>query len=392
MAITGDLLRLGIERIVPGGDGLGRCDGRAVFVPLSAPGDDLEVRVVDDRPGYLRARIARVIAPGPGRVEPVCPHYGECGGCNMMHMSYEAQIEAKLGVVRDAWRRSGGIYDAGIAAAADDGAFGAGGLGAVASVPFGYRNRAQFHVDASGRVGYARRSSRSILPVGSCPILAPVLARWLEGAGPDGAPPLLPAGFERFVAFGQGERTWLEGIDGEVALGIDGGNGVKTLRFDVGGFFQSNLAMVERLVPAVCGGVGGRRAADLYCGVGLFGAFLAGAFDKLTCVEQDKRAIGYACANVGPGASYAAASLETWTRSAQARERFDYVVVDPPPVRAWLAASKAPAIGYVSCDPVSLARDSGALLKAGYTVESATVFDFYPQTSHVETYVRFILE
>ena len=207
----------------------------------------------------------------------------------------------------------------------------------------------------------------------------------------------LPAGLERFVAFGYGDRAWLEGVDGEVAVAIDGGAGARTLRFDVGGFFQSNLAMVERLVPAVCGDVGGQRAADLYCGVGLFATFLSGKFGKLTCVEQDKRAIGHACANVGPGASYAASSLETWTRSAQSRERFDYIVVDPPraglaaPVRAWLAASKAPVIGYVSCDPVSLARDSGALLKAGYVVESATVFDFYPQTSHVETYVRFML-
>jgi 23S rRNA (uracil1939-C5)-methyltransferase len=200
------------------------------------------------------------------------------------------------------------------------------------------------------------------------------------------------------VAFGCGDRTWIEGVDTEVAVVLDGGEGSKTLRFDVGGFFQSNLAMVERLVPAVCGGVGGQRAADLYCGVGLFGAFLVDSFGKLTCVEQDARAIGRACANVGPGASYAASSLETWSRSAQARERFDYIVVDPPraglaaPVRAWLAKSKAPVVGYVSCDPVSLARDSGALLKAGYVVESATVFDFYPQTSHVETYVRFILD
>jgi len=379
---NGEKIHISIERIVPGGDGLGRHDGRTVFVPLSAPGDELEVRIVDSRPSFVRAEIVDIVVPGPGRAQPVCPLYGECGGCNLMHLSYGAQLQARLDLARDAWRRSGGIESV--------------ELDMIESDPLGYRNRAQFHRARSGEIGYTRRSSASVLGVRSCPVLAAPLARWLKEQASGGnakALEKLLAGKDRFVAFGYGDRAYLEGQDRELTVEIAG----KPLRFDIGGFFQSNLGMVEKLVPAVCSGLSGARAADLYCGVGLFGSFLKDRFDHLTCVEQETRALGHACANVGKKATYAATSIEDWTRSAQARERFDYVVVDPPraglsaKVRSWLAASRPPVIGYVSCDPVSLARDAGFLVAEGYVVESATVFDFYPQTSHVESYARFRL-
>jgi len=383
VAQSGEIMNLLVERIVPGGDGMGHHEGRTVFVPLAAPGDELAVRVVDVKPGYLRGEIKAILKPGPARIEPVCPLYGECGGCNLMHLSYEAQLEARLDLAKDAWRRSGGIENL--------------DFDIVVSRSLGYRNRAQFHRARSGEVGYTRRSSSSVLGVGTCPILAAPLARWLreQADSPDRrALDRILAGKDRFVAFGYLERTFLEGQDRDITVEICG----KSLRFDIGGFFQSNLDMVEKLVPAVCSGLSGARAADLYCGVGLFGTFLKDGFDHLNCVEQETRALGHACANVGKAASYAATSIEDWTKSSQARERFDYVVVDPPraglsaQVRSWLAASRAPLIGYVSCDPVSLARDAGILVAAGYAIESATVFDFYPQTSHVESYVRFRLD
>ncbi|MBU0928180.1 MAG: TRAM domain-containing protein [Spirochaetes bacterium] len=379
MATLGETLRIAIERIVPGGDGMGRVDGQAVFVPFSAPGDLLEARLVERKAGYARAEIVAILEPGPGRAEPSCPYYGECGGCNLQHLGYEAQLEAKQGIARDAWLRSGGIADV--------------GFDVVPCSPLGYRNRAQFHEGASGRLGYARRASSDILEVRSCPVLVPALRLWLEsGAGmPGKAGKAATDG--RFVAFGYGERVYLEGVDREATVEVGG----KAFRFDPGGFFQSNLEMVERLAPAVCAGLSGERAADLYCGVGLFAAFLREGFGSLCCVEQEKRSIGLACSNVGPGAAFAASRIEEWTRSPQARARFDYVVVDPPraglgaQVRAWLASSRPERIGYVSCDPVSLARDAGFLVKAGYEVESASLLDFYPQNSHVESHVRFRL-
>jgi len=383
------ILTLRIDRIVPGGDGLGRHEGRAVFVPFAAPGDELSVRIVEGKPDYLRGVIVDILTPGPDRVEPACKYYGECGGCNLMHLSYKAQLEAKLGILRDSWRRTGGL--------SEPGDFGAEGLGIVESEPLGYRNRAQFHFDQDREPGYARASSSAILPVGSCPILVPPLAAWLENAGRGAAwsrmAPFM-AGKDRFLAFGYRDSVYLEGPDSEVTVDIR----ERPLRFHLGGFFQSNLGMVESLVPAVCEGLAGSRAADLYCGVGLFGVFLKDTFGRLACVEQDQHAVAYAYSNVGKHADFTAMSVEDWTRSTQARIRFDHVVVDPPraglakDVRLWIANARPATLGYVSCDPVSLARDAGHLVRAGYKVESARIFDFYPQTAHVETYVRFKLD
>jgi len=388
----GQTIRISIERIVPGGDGLGRHDGQAVFVPRSAPGDELLVRVTDLKPGYCRAETLEILSPGPGRVEPACPYYGDCGGCNLMHLSYQAQLEAKRGILRDAWRRSGGFVDT-----ADEVSFGGRGLEAAASSPFNYRNRAQFHFTSDHRIGYSRRSSSMILPVDFCPILVPALNDWLAGNRDGSAWAALSPylkGADRFMAFGYDGRAWLDGPDAELAVEVGG----KRFRFHVGGFFQSNMSMLEALVSAACSGTGGERAADLYCGVGLFASFLKGAFNKLVCVERDRRAVGYAGLNVGSGASLAASSVEDWIKTKEASNHFDYVLVDPPraglaaAVRSWLISSKPAMVGYVSCDPVSLARDAGFLVKAGYAVVSTEIFDLYPQTSNIETYVRFSLD
>ena len=142
----------------------------------------------------------------------------------------------------------------------------------------------------------------------------------------------------------------------------------------------------------------GDRAADLYCGVGLFGRFLSSSFRSLTCVEQNPHALELAKVNAaGESNEYFALPVEDWVRGNSARRAFDLVLVDPPrtglaaPVREWLARAKPPVIVYVSCDPVTLARDSGELVKAGYELQILKAFDFYPQTSHVECNARFVL-
>lgn len=384
---AGDSVELSIDRLAAGGDGLGFIDGIACFVAGAAPGDRLLARIREIRKDYCKADIARVLESAPSRAEPPCPYYGNCGGCSLMHMDYASQLAAKRRIAAEAFRRIGALPDA------EEPAI-------LPSAPLGYRNRAQFHFSPGGELGYARRSSNDILPISSCPILAEPLASWLaDNAGTKAFRLLGKAlkGARRFVAFAPGGSdgtTYLQGRDGELSLELAG----KRFGFHVEGFFQSNLSLLPALIEEACGGMQGARAADLYCGVGLFGAFLKERFDSLVCVEQDARALGYACRNVGKGADYAALSLESWTAGAQARAPFDYALVDPPrtglapAVRAWLLASRPPAIGYVSCDPVSLARDSGELVRGGYRLERLTLFDFYPQTAHVESYARFILE
>lgn len=395
---VGDRVELDIVELAAGGDGLGFLGGRACFVPLAAPGDKATARVVASKEGYLRAEIEALLLPGPGRVEAFCPFYGECGGCSLMHLGYAEQLEAKRRIVAEAFRRVGG-YAEGVQ------------IEAAASAPRAYRNRAQFHVAEGGGLGYAARSSRRVIAVDSCPILVPPLERLVAERG---AAASYPAGVDlgagrRFNAFsprlpaelageapagyGEDAPAYLEGRDAEARAWVAG----KEFAFHVGGFFQSNLGLLPELVRDACEGVAGARAADLYAGVGLFGAFLAERFERVVCVEQDARALGYASRNVGQRADFYAGGMEAWAAGPQARRPYEYALVDPPrsglapSVRRWLCSSRPPAIGYVSCDPVALARDAGALREAGYELVRLKIYDFYPQTAHVESYARFAL-
>jgi 23S rRNA (uracil1939-C5)-methyltransferase len=369
-------VRLRVEKLVAGGDGLAFLGGKAVFVPFALPGEEVLAAVEDSRRDFSRARLLEVLEPSPRRAAPACPIYGQCGGCNLQHLAYEGQVEQKSLIVADSFSRNARID--------------LGPVGAVGSAPLGYRNRVQLHFTPEGRVGFMRRSSSELVEARTCPVAVDPIRSWIERRAGEVPAPEGPGG--RAIAFGYGNEVWLEGRDDLVSVVVAG----RPLRFRVGGFFQSNLGMLDRLVPDSLAGLSGKRAADLYCGVGLFASFLSSSFESLVCVEEDPRSIELAKENLGAGKrEFHALPVEDWTRSESAARGFDLVVADPPrtglspAVRAWLARAAVPALVYVSCDPVTLARDSGELVRAGYALEGVTAYDFYPQTSHVECVARF---
>ncbi|MBN1518491.1 MAG: class I SAM-dependent RNA methyltransferase [Spirochaetales bacterium] len=375
MLDTENVSTVSIERLAPGGDGLGFVDGMAVFVPFTAPGDTVRARLRDRKPGWARADLLEIIHASAERTAPACPLYGQCGGCDLMHMAYDAQLRAKASIVADALARVGKLDGVNVAARG--------------SREFGYRNRARFHRTQGGSPGFKRRQSDDVLELPTCPVLVNELAVWLED-GP-GRKPGPPPGSLAFTAFGAGGRVWLEGGGEDARARVLGRDFV----FDPAGFFQSNVGALESLAAELRRDLSGERAADLYCGVGLFASFLKDSFARVTCVERDARSVSYAAKNLGPGTDLAAMDLDAWTRTSQAAARYDCVVLDPPrgglskTVRAWLARSAPPRVAYVSCDPVSFARDAGELCRNGYELSSVGVFDFYPQTSHIETLGRF---
>ena len=313
--VAGDHCELTIQRLVAGGDGLGFLDGLAVFVPLSAPGDVLTVSIKEVRKDYAKAELVHLLEPSPDRVDPICPLYGVCGGCNLMHLSYKAQTVARLDIFHEAFRRAGINADCREPLASSFGAnpganssLGAGqnrclplDTALITSEPFGYRNRAQFHFGSDGLPGYARRNSNALIPVRDCPILVSSLRNWLgeqgrlagssaghtdsllnaRSATPGRGSGQKPADDRRLVAFGTQNRVWLEGRDTEIQVEVGG----KTFVFNIKGFFQSNLRMLEHLVSTVCDGRSGTKAADLYAGIGLFGAFLK-EIGRASCRER----------------------------------------------------------------------------------------------------------
>ncbi len=368
-----DTTEIVIEKLVAGGEGLGFLDGKAVFVPGTLPGEKVRVRLTQRHRDFDRASLLSVLVSSPARQEPPCALAGICGGCDWLHVRYEEQLAQKVSIVREAFRRVG--------------RFDWKEISIHAGPSLGYRNRVQMHRDGAGRLGFMGAGSRRVVPVETCPVSDRAINRVFDSPG------LAPADMDRFTVWGCADTTAVQGMDrdGEVAVRVL----EKEIVFSVDCFFQSNLSLVSQLVPFVMSGLSGESAADLYCGVGLFGAFLADRFSRVTAVESSSLSLSYARRNMsGPAHDFYPMSVEQWMESGAARGRLDAVVVDPPrsglgpEVRRWLTQAMPGRLIYVSCNPVTLARDLGELVRSGLTLEEVGLFDFFPQTSHIETAAR----
>ncbi len=379
-------VELRIERLSPGGDGVGRePSGRVVFVPLTAPGDRVLVRIVDDRARFARAEIVRVIEPGE-RVEPPCAVFGECGGCAWQHVPYEAQLAQKADFIADALRRIGHLdLD-----------------GAVPVEPcpsaYGYRIRSRVAVEGR-RAGFRRRRSHALCATEHCPVLAPELEAVL---------PTLPR-----RARGRFGDWWLAaGDDGQVeAMPVAGQRGrppriarrVFGQRFEcaLGGFSQANGPLFERVAEETVAAAGrGGTVLELFAGAGYLTLGLAAGFSRVLAVEGDRRSLRDLESNLAAAelaqVEVLASSVEAALESASVREAAPEVVVLDPPRTGLPAGSAeplaelhAPRLVYLSCDPATLARDAGALAGLGYVLTRARGFDLFPQTPHVEALAVF---
>ncbi|MGD9561375.1 MAG: class I SAM-dependent RNA methyltransferase [Pyrinomonadaceae bacterium] len=383
----GDRLEVTVEKIVPRGLGLAFAEDLTVFVPLSAPGDRLEVRLEQVKGRTAFAEIERVIEPSPERGVPPCKYFGTCGGCDLQQLPYERQLAAKVEMIKDSLHRIGKIE-------IDD-------IPMIASPnPLHYRTRALWHVDTRvGMMGYYKRNSHDVVDIDHCPILDPALDATLQ----------------RFRSeLGEG-RFWEEKAKVEAAVGSDGKVSINApdlpeaveeivvdvagerYHFDARSFFQGNLPLVESLIEAATGGASGTHALDLYCGVGLFSLPLARRFTTVTGVEANHQAVDYAKRN---GAEAGAGNLTFYSESVG---RFifdrdvggaDLVLLDPPRagteknVIQRIIRLQPKNVSYVSCDPSILARDMRRFLDGGYSIDSITALDLFPQTHHVEAVAR----
>ena len=378
-----------VERILPGGVGLAHADGLTLFVSLAAPGDVARVRVDSVRGRIAFASIAEVLEPSPVRVEPPCPYFGRCGGCDFQQLSYEAQLAAKAEIIRDCLRRVARVEPP------------AEIIVEPSPEIWRYRSRARWQHDPRRLfLGYYERGSHRVCDVADCPVAAPPVAERLvrlRGLLKEGR---LPHASE-FEAVAGDEGV---GLDPAVELGDEREQvrriGGETYRFGAGCFFQINHGLLEPLVAEGLRGVGaGDTALDLYSGVGLFTLPLARRFGQVVAVEGNAASAEYARRNLGE-ASLQNARVETapvgeWLIThAPELVRADFVLLDPPRSGAEPEAVRGIVhlrprhISYVSCDPATLARDLRALTEAGYRLDSVSAFDMFPQTHHVETVVH----
>jgi 23S rRNA (uracil1939-C5)-methyltransferase len=396
--VSTDRRSLRISGPAVGGGAVGRDDdGRVTFVDDALPGELVTVEVFESHDRFARARLVSIEEPSPARVEPPCPHVAEgCGGCDLQHATVDLQRSMKEQVVRDALERIGRVEVPELETVA------LGDRGFRTTIRAGVRN---------GRAGFRARRSHDVVVPDTCLVAHPLAEGvLLEGrfdgceevtirvgaatgerlvvASPDASGVAVP---DDVVVVGRDElrRGRQAAIHEEVAG--------RTWRISARSFFQTRPDGAEALAGVVRamvdrhlrGGVG--RLVDLYAGVGLF----AGSLDAVdvTAVERSASSVADARHNLGDVARVVRADVDRWSTHGL---RADLVVADPS--REGLGTIAPGVVGVlepslvvlVSCDAGSFGRDAGALVEAGYTLDSVTLVDLFPHTHHVEVVSAFV--
>lgn len=434
-------MEFSVEKLIYGGEGLARLPGdekgrgKAVFVPFVLAGERVEATLVEEKPGFARARLDRVVEPSSQRIEPGCPYFAACGGCQYQHTSYEQQLEIKSEILRESLRRLAKLELPRIQA--------------HASPPWNYRNRTRLGVRTKPEfaLGYRRFGSRELLAVEQCPISSPLINRAMGALwelGRDGKVSRDIAEVE-FFANGEDSRLLLEltlspgrrpyakladlvrrlrerlpevaGVavfqrqgDGSLkredvpeelgeAFGADEmiySVGQANYRVSAGSFFQTNRFLLDRLVWLATGDFTGDVALDLYAGTGLFSLPLSQNFREVAAVEAAPFAFHDLRHNSPSNVTGYRVEADRFLSNLPDAARFDYIVVDPPraglgeKVARALVGLKPSRLTYVSCDPATLARDLRVLANAGYRFDQVHLVDLFPQTFHIETVVQLV--
>src|SRR5215204_732645 len=370
-----------VERILPGGVGLAHLEGKTVFVSLAAPGDRVRIRVDREKGNLLYASIVEVVEPSSERIEPPCPYFGRCGGCDFQQLNYSAQLHAKADIVRDCLYRIAGLD-----------------IPDIRIIPspseWQYRARATWQLDSfEHTIGYYERSSRRVCDVAQCAVLVSPLQSTLEQVRNTGAE-VVSNGLKHLDAvIGDNGVSLAPSFDSfhtrELTLRVKD----ETYTYNAEAFFQVNQQLLDQIVDFALLDVEGDTALDLYCGVGLFTLPLARKFKNVIGVEANPIATRFARRNLQQAqlsnAQIVTATVTDWIRSS--KNTADFVLLDPPRAGAESAVIKGildarpSGISYVSCDPATLARDLKKLVAGGFRVESLRGFDMFPQTHHVET-------
>ena len=434
-------MELKIEKLVYGGEGLARIHdeksgrAKAVFVPFVGPGEVVDAAIIEEKPGFARAHVEKIIQPAASRIEAPCPYFLRCGGCQYQHLEYGEQVKAKAQILEETLSRTAKLkLDHPIQT-----------HGAEA---YNYRNRTRMRVahDPEFAVGYYVYGSHTLLPVEQCPISSPLINRALAVLLELGRNERVNGAIREVQFFADHDdaklliefythhdtepetlRSTIEALRGTMAevVGVAVFQGAPaddtedqrapltraksspgaffgdrslvyaTKYFDyqvsAGAFFQVNRFLLDDMIETVTRDRVGKMALDLYAGGGFFSLALAQNFQQVIAVEASTHSYADLRTNAPANVKAIRVATEEFLRSEVKRYAPEFIVVDPPRAglgentARLLGRTSAPRVTYVSCDPATLARDMKVLGESGFRVEAAHLFDLFPQTFHLES-------
>ena len=397
-----------LEKLTYGGEAMGRLpDGRAVFVSFGLPGEQVRVRLTQDKQNFARGELVEMLTASPERIEPKCKHFGKCGGCHYQNLSYEHQLLAKTEILRDQFQRIGKIENPPIKPIVPS------------ALEWNYRNHVQFHLTAEGKVGFVNSKGNSVFPIEECHLPETSIdSFWRElqfesnkevervslraGHNEELMVVLESENFETpeleieadvsVVHLFDEHPVVIAGRDHFVVSVLE-----KDFRVSAASFFQVNTKMAEKMVEYLLARLPvsmSTTVLDVYCGVGLFSKFFASKCEQVIGIEASESACEDFVFNLDEFDNvelYEGAAEEILPGLAGRLDSSTFVIVDPP--RAGLErhaldailSIKPQIIAYVSCDPSTLARDAARLINGGYRLVEVTPFDLFPQTYHIES-------
>lgn len=417
---TRQIITVTVNDLDPFGQGVARHQGKALFIPGLLPQEQAEVVLVEDKKQYARAQVKRRLNDSPQRVAPRCPHFGVCGGCQQQHASIELQQQSKRAALSRLMKRD-----------VDD---------IIAAEPWGYRRRARLSLNYQPKtqqlqMGFRKANSSEIIDVVQCPVLVPQLEALLpavrecltslqsqrqlghvELVQADNGPlmvlrhtaALTAADKEKLERFSQThglslylapQSEILEHIRGDEPWYTSDG---LRLVFSPRDFIQVNDGVNQKMVRTALAWLDIQpqdRVLDLFCGMGNFTLPLAKAAASVVGVEGVPALVAKGRENAAfnelQNVTFFHENLEEdVTRQAWAKHGFDKILLDParagaPGVMAHIIKLAPRRMVYVSCNPATLARDSEALLQAGYRIQRLAMLDMFPHTGHLESIVLF---
>ena len=380
----GDIVQLDLRSWGRLGEAMATHQGNDVFVFGGIPGERVEAEIVAIRRKYVAAQVTRVIDPSPRRVQPPCPYFGQCTGCQWQHLDYEAQLDAKTAIVLDALERIGGFINPPVLSTLP------------APEQLQYRNHARFNVwRESGTLGFTHRERRRFVRIDRCLLMHEginyLLSQLQDRCGETsqlairsspvtGDFLIQPTLKNPDVTVPTGQKHYTESVAGN------------KFRVASPSFFQVNVSQAARLAELVKEGLqltGAETIVDAYAGVGAFAVLLAPYVGRVIAVEESTAAVADAQDNAAGYANVAFITGKVEDVLPDLDAAPDAVILDPsrsgchPGVLASLLSRGLGRIAYVSCNPESLARDLRSLCRR-YRVESVQPVDMFPQTHHIE--------